>query len=77
MLENKRLKPQEAAEYIGCSYWKIMDLVRKNQIPFYRIGNRVLFTQLGLDKWIKKQEQDILFEDNNILDLSSNIKMIK
>jgi len=76
-MENKRLKPQEAATYIGCSYWKIMDLVRRNQIPFYRIGNRVLFTPVGLDKWIKKQEQEIHLEDNNVFDLSNNIKLIK
>lgn len=55
--EKTRLLPNEAAEYIGCKYDKLMQLVRLQQIPHYRIGRRVFFTKEKLTLWIDNQEQ--------------------
>lgn len=63
MSERIRLLPQEAAEYIGCGYDKLMQMVRKKEIPNYRIGRRVFFTKEGLDSWIDNLEkQSIQYE---------------
>lgn len=50
-----RILPNDAASYIGCGYDKLMQLVRLNKIPNYRIGRRVLFTKESLDAWIENQ----------------------
>lgn len=55
-----RMLPEEAANYIGCRYDKLMHMVRKNEIPHYRIGRRVLFTKEGLDQWIDDLERQSL-----------------
>ena len=52
MVENRTFKPNDAAQYIGCKYGMIMDLVRQNKIPHYRIGRRVFFKEDALAKWI-------------------------
>ncbi len=52
-----RLLPHEAAEYIGCRYDKLMQMVRQREIPFYRIGRRVFFIKETLDLWIENQER--------------------
>ena len=57
MTEKTRLLPAEAANYIGCGYDKLMQLVRLKQIPHYRIGRRVFFTKEALSLWIENQER--------------------
>ena len=57
MTEKTRLLPAEAANYIGCRYDKLMQLVRLKQIPHYRIGRRVFFTKEALSLWIENQER--------------------
>ena len=51
------LKPKEAADLIGCSEYTIKELVRRKQIPHYRIGVRIMFTRTALKKWIASQEK--------------------
>lgn len=57
MSQRTRLMPQEAANYIGCKYDKLMQMVRLKQVPHYRIGRRVFFTKEALDLWIENQER--------------------
>jgi len=57
MTEKTRLLPKEAADHIGCKYDKLMQMVRLKQIPHYRIGRRVFFTQESLDLWIDNLER--------------------
>lgn len=56
MTVRTRLKPKEAAAYIGCGYDKLMQMVRQGQIPHYRIGRRVFFTRERLTLWIDNLE---------------------
>lgn len=51
----KRLDPYEAAQFVGCRYDKLMMLVRAKEIPHYRIGRRVFFTEQSLKEWIELQ----------------------
>jgi len=57
MTEKTRLLPQEAADFIGCGYDKLMQMVRLKQVPHYRIGRRVFFTKESLARWIENMER--------------------
>lgn len=48
---------KEAAEYIGISYYTILELARKRQIPHTPVGRRKLFRKETLDKWMTDQEK--------------------
>lgn len=51
------MKAKEAAEYIGISYWKLLELAKARKIPHIRgVGNRVLFRKDSLDAWMASQE---------------------
>lgn len=57
MIQKTRLLPQEAAAHIGCGYDKLLQMVRNKEVPHYRIGRRVFFTQEALDEWITELEK--------------------
>lgn len=48
---------KQAAQYIGCSYWTILEMAKKGQVPHIRVGKRVLFRQTVLDEWMEEQEK--------------------
>jgi excisionase family DNA binding protein len=50
------VKAKQAAEYLNISYWKILDMVKKGEIPHIRAGKLVLFRQATLDRWLTEQE---------------------
>lgn len=50
------LTAKEAAFYIGCSYWLLLEMVKRNEIPCIKAGNKKLFRAETLDKWMDKQE---------------------
>ena len=49
---------QEAAEYLGISYWLVNQLVRRQQIPCSKIGGKFLFRVQALDEYLTKKEKD-------------------
>lgn len=51
------LTAKEAAEYIGISYWGILELAKKKQIPHSIVGGRKLFRKDTLDKWFEDLEK--------------------
>ncbi|MGG1685560.1 helix-turn-helix domain-containing protein [Pseudalkalibacillus sp. NRS-1564] len=51
------LTAKEAAQYIGISYWHLLDLAKKKQIPHIRAGKRVLFRVNSLEDWMNDQER--------------------
>lgn len=46
------LKAREAADYIGLSYWKLLELAKAGEVPHARVGGRVLFRRESLDAWL-------------------------
>ncbi len=36
---------------------KLREMVRKNQIPHFRIGAKILFRKDSFDEWVKAQEK--------------------
>lgn len=46
----------EAAQYVGISYWLILEMTKQNKIPFIACGSRKLFRKAALDKWMEDSE---------------------
>lgn len=46
-----------AAQYVGISYWKILELAKAGRVPHVRIDGRILFRRESLDQWLAAQEQ--------------------
>jgi excisionase family DNA binding protein len=51
------VKAKQAAKYLNISYWKILDMVKRGEIPHIKAGKLVLFRKETLDRWIVEQEQ--------------------
>lgn len=60
MLKNIRpvtMKAKDAADYLGISYWLILEMTKQGKIPFIACGGKKLFRKEALDKWMEQQEQ--------------------
>lgn len=55
-VESYGMNTKEASKFIGCSAYTIRELAREKKIPYYKIGNRIMFTKETLMKWINRQE---------------------
>jgi excisionase family DNA binding protein len=56
-LDRITLTAEEAAKYVGVSYWKLLELVRKGEIPNVKVGRRILFRSTTLNDWMDHQEK--------------------
>jgi excisionase family DNA binding protein len=54
--EPRLLSQHEAARYLGISYWTVRDLVFRREIPFIKIGRRVLVDRLDLDAYLDRSK---------------------
>ncbi|MDQ7095005.1 helix-turn-helix domain-containing protein [Desulfosporosinus sp. PR] len=63
MLQKVTLSSREAAEYLGISYWLLLEMVKRNEISPIRCGSRYLFRQVGLDAWMARQEEERVIEN--------------
>jgi len=55
-VEKATMRARPAAEYLGTSYWKLLELVKTGLVPHIRIGGRLLFRRETLDRWLSEQE---------------------
>lgn len=58
--ENSRalhFEGQEAAAYLGVSYWLLLEMAKRGEVPHIRAGKLVLFRKEALDDWMRQQEQ--------------------
>ena len=49
----------EAASYLGVSDDTIYEMVRRKEIPHFRMRRRILFRRNTLDAWMSRQEQEM------------------
>jgi putative molybdopterin biosynthesis protein len=56
MAEKRLLTIKEASEYLGITENALYCMVYRRQIPFVKIGKRLRFDKIDLDKWIEKQK---------------------
>ncbi|KUO75559.1 MAG: hypothetical protein APF81_27465 [Desulfosporosinus sp. BRH_c37] len=57
MIQKATLSSKEAAEYLGISYWLLLEMVKRKKINPIRCGGRYLFRQSALDDWMTEQEK--------------------
>jgi excisionase family DNA binding protein len=48
------LSQQEAAVYLGISYWTLRDLTFRGEVPHVKIGRRILIDRLDLDAYLDR-----------------------
>lgn len=56
-IERTTLTTEETAKYLGVSYWLVGQMVRKNEIPHFRVGGRILFRKKSIDYYMEQQEK--------------------
>ena len=56
MVEKRLLNIKEASEYLGISQKGLYNMIYRREIPFIKIGGRVRFDIIDLDKWIEGQK---------------------
>ena len=54
--EPRLLSQQDAASYLGISYWTIRDLVFRRELPFVKIGRRILVDRLDLEAYLDRSK---------------------
>lgn len=60
------LDGREAAELLRVSYWKVMTDAKAGKIPFFRMGQRVLFRRESLLQWAAEQEAALVKKPEKI-----------
>ncbi|OPX88284.1 MAG: Helix-turn-helix domain protein [Pelotomaculum sp. PtaB.Bin104] len=56
------LTAKEAAGYLGISYWLLLELVKRKEVPAIHAGRRILFRTASLDAWMDSQEKESVQE---------------
>ena len=59
-VQRTTLTMQEAADYLGISYWLINQLVKRKEIPFLKLGGKYLFRVAALEDYLNAKEQQSL-----------------
>ena len=54
VLAPRLLSQQEAAAYLGISYWTLRDLTLRGEVPHVKIGRRILVDRLDLDAYLDR-----------------------
>ena len=54
--EPRLLSQQDAACYLGISYWTVRDLVFRRELPFVKIGRRILVDRLDLEAYLDRSK---------------------
>lgn len=57
-MENAMLDVRQLAKYLNISISLVRKLVRNNDIPYNRIGVKLLFSKLEIDKWLKESQNN-------------------
>ena len=55
-MERQTLTAKEAASYLGISYWLLLELTKRRELPYIAAGSRKLFRRESLDRWLSDQE---------------------
>ena len=65
MSENFNIK--ELSDYLKCSVSELRKLVKNNDIPYYRIGKKLLFKRVSIEYWIDQKEQSNFNKEQEVL----------
>lgn len=56
-LVSKTYGVKEAAVLLGCSEWKIYQMCKSGQLPHFKVGSTIRFTDINVSKWMLHQER--------------------
>lgn len=59
-IQRTTLTAYEVAEYLGISYWLVLELTKQGKIPHTKAGGRYLYRIKALDEWMDRMEQESL-----------------
>jgi excisionase family DNA binding protein len=51
------LNPREVATMLGISYWQVLNMCKKNELPHIVIGKRKFFRLETIQQWLAKLEE--------------------
>jgi excisionase family DNA binding protein len=54
--------PREAADMLGISYIKILDLANRGTLPHARLGKRLVFRKDALLRWLEREFEKSVIE---------------
>ncbi|MDQ0158846.1 helix-turn-helix domain-containing protein [Alkalibacillus salilacus] len=52
-----RMTAQQTAEYLGVNRETIYRMARRKEIPHFKLGQRIIFSQSSIEEWIREQEE--------------------
>jgi excisionase family DNA binding protein len=55
-IEPRLLSQHDAATYLAISYWTLRDLIFRREIPFVKIGRRILVDRMDLDAYLDRSK---------------------
>ncbi|WP_322972537.1 helix-turn-helix domain-containing protein [Pseudalkalibacillus salsuginis] len=55
----------EINDHLGVSYWLVLEMAKRKEIPHVKAGKRILFRKESLDHWIKNKEVLSIQQGNN------------
>ncbi|MBP3256085.1 MAG: helix-turn-helix domain-containing protein [Clostridia bacterium] len=64
-MDSNILSAKEAAKYLGISYWLILELVRKKEIPHTKLSSKIIFRKESLDNYLLESEQKSVKKEIN------------
>ncbi len=75
-MDSKTVNCEQAAKIIGISYWKLLEMCKKGEIPFISIGKLRLFRVESLERWLSEKENQSYTGKNEDLEYncSSSLK---
>lgn len=56
-MDSNVLSAKQAANYLGISYWLILELVRKKEIPHTKLGSKIIFRKDSLNNYLLENER--------------------
>jgi len=51
------INSKQAAAMLGISYWQILEMAKRGEIPYIPVGKKRLFREEALLRWLIEREQ--------------------
>lgn len=64
-MDSDMINIKQTALYLNVSVSLIRKLVRKSEIPYNRIGNKIMFKKAKIDEWLKNNQNGSEYERRN------------
>ncbi|MEZ7892704.1 MAG: helix-turn-helix domain-containing protein [Candidatus Wallbacteria bacterium] len=64
-VKNPRLtvNAREIAKFIGISYWSVLEMCKRGEIPYIPVGKKKLFRLDSIEQWLTLRESSTIKKD--------------